>query len=93
MPELKRVIVFFSDKIVMEADLPAALERLFSGNVFVDQGPAPGETRESRLHDLAVRAMNHYNQAEANLRDGNWAKYGENIRMLGEILQRMNATR
>ena len=32
MPELKRIIVSFSDKIVMEKDLPTALERLFSGN-------------------------------------------------------------
>jgi uncharacterized protein len=93
MPELKRVIVSFSDKIVMENDLPAALERLFSGNVFVDQGGAPGETRETRIRDLAVRALNHYNQADANMREGNWAKYGENIRMLGEILQRMNSLR
>ena len=38
MPELKRVIVAFSDKIVMEKDLPAALERLFSGTVFIDAG-------------------------------------------------------
>jgi len=91
MPELRRVIVSFSDKIVMEPDLPAALERLFSGNVFVDQGPVAGETRETMIRDLAVRALNHYNQAEANMREGNWAKYGENIRMLGEILQRMNS--
>lgn len=90
MPELKRVIVSFSDKIVMEKDLPAALERLFSGATFIDTGLAGGSL-ETRLRDLAVRAMNHYNQAETSMREGNWAKYGEHINMLKEILERMNS--
>ena len=92
MPELKRVIVSFSDRIVMEKDLPAALERLFSGTTFIDTGLAEGSP-ETRLRDLAVRAMNHYNQAEASMREGNWAKYGEHINILKEILERMNSLR
>jgi uncharacterized protein len=93
MPELKRVIVAFSDKIVMEKDLPAALERLFSGSTFIDAGSLTEGTLETRLRDLAVRAMNHYNQADASMREGNWAKYGEHINMLREILERMNSLR
>ncbi|HPC42227.1 MAG TPA: UPF0182 family protein [Spirochaetota bacterium] len=92
MPELKRVIVAFSDRIVMEKDLPAALERLFSGTTFIDTGLTEGSL-ETRLRDLAVRAMNHYNQAEASMREGNWSKYGEHINMLKEILERMNSLR
>ncbi|MBP7738579.1 MAG: UPF0182 family protein [Spirochaetes bacterium] len=92
MPELKRVIVAFSDKIVMEKDLPSALERLFSGTTFIDTGLTEGSL-ETRLRDLAVRAMNHYNQAEASMREGNWARYGEHINMLKEILERMNSLR
>ncbi|MBN1498213.1 MAG: UPF0182 family protein [Spirochaetes bacterium] len=91
MPELKRVIVAFSDKIVMEKDLPAALERLFSGGAFIDSGPFMDASMESRLKDLAVRAMNHYNQAESSMREGNWTKYGEHLNMLKEILERMNS--
>ncbi len=93
MPELKRVIVAFSDKIVMEKDLPAALERLFSGSTFIDAGSLTEGSLETRLRDLAVRAMNHYNQADASMREGNWTKYGEHINMLKEILERMNSLR
>ncbi len=91
MPELKRVIVAFSDKIVMEKDLTAALERLFSGATFIDSGSLMEGSLESRLRDLAVRAMNHYNQADASMREGNWTKYGEHLNMLREILERMNS--
>ncbi|MBN2158326.1 MAG: UPF0182 family protein [Spirochaetes bacterium] len=91
MPELKRVIVSFSDRIVMEQDLPAALEALFSGRTFVDAGSLTEGSLESRLRDLSVRAMNQYNQAEASMREGNWTKYGEHINMLKGILQRMNS--
>lgn len=91
MPELKRVIVAFSDKIVMEKDLTAALERLFSGATFIDSGSLMEGSLESRLRDLAVRAMNHYTQADASMREGNWTKYGEHLNMLREILERMNS--
>jgi uncharacterized membrane protein (UPF0182 family) len=91
MPELKRVIVSFSDRIVMEKDLPAALERLFSGTTFIDAGSMTEGSLETRLRDLAVRAMNHYNQAEASMREGNWTKYGEQLNMLREVLERMNS--
>jgi uncharacterized protein len=93
MPELKRVIVSFADRIVMEKDLPAALERLFSGGSFIDTSALTEGSLESRLRDLSTRALNQYNQAESSLREGNWAKYGEHFNMLKEILERMNSMR
>ncbi len=93
MPELKRIIVSFSDKIVMEKDLPTALERLFSGNTFADEASASQISVEKRLRELAIKALNHYNQAEASQRDGNWARYGEQINLLKEVLEKMNSLR
>ena len=90
MPELKRIIVSFSDKIVMEKDLPAALERLFFGGTFRDESSSMEGTLEKRLRELSIKALNYYNQAEASSREGNWAKYGEQINMLRETLERMN---
>jgi uncharacterized membrane protein (UPF0182 family) len=43
--------------------------------------------------DLAARARAHYERAIQAQRDGNWAQYGEEIRQLGEVLQRLNAGR
>ena len=90
MPELKRVIVSFADRIVMEEDLSTALERLFSGGTFVDTGTA-SQTVEARLRELSVRALNYYRQAEISQREGNWAKYGEQIQMLKQVLELMNS--
>jgi uncharacterized membrane protein (UPF0182 family) len=90
MPELKRIIVSFADKIVMGNDLPSALEKLFYGSTFSEE-PSFGEwTIEKRLKELAGKALEYYNQAEAYVKEGNWAKYGEQINKLRETLERMN---
>jgi len=38
---------------------------------------------------LAEQARNHYTRAIQAQRDGNWALYGEEIKKLGEVLERM----
>ncbi len=91
MPELKRVIVAYSDKIVMEKDLQTSLERLFSGAIFSDSA-SPGQSAESRLRELAAQASHYYTQAESSLREGNWTQYGESLKRLKETLQRMQGT-
>ena len=93
MPELRRVILAFADRIVMEEDLASGLERLFSGASMVDEGALSAGSPETRYRELAARAMNHYNQAEASLREGNWTRYGEQIKLLRDTLERMNALR
>jgi uncharacterized membrane protein (UPF0182 family) len=39
---------------------------------------------------LTSEARAHYDRAIAAQRAGDWAKYGEEIKALGEVLQRMN---
>ena len=104
IPELTRVIVAYEDRIVMEPTLEASLARLFGGSgqapspsaVGEDTaraapapGPATASTSEAR--DLASEARAHYDRATAAQRAGDWAKYGEEIRLLGQVLERMNA--
>ncbi len=93
MPELQRVILAFADRIVMEENLSAGLERLFSGAAMIDEGALATGSPEMRFRELATRAMNHYNQAEASLREGNWTRYGEQLKLLRDTLERMNALR
>ena len=107
IPELTRVIVAYEDRIVMEPTLEAGLARLFGGQVPPSSvgedtarrpTPSPGtppagapdeQTGEDR--DLAAEARAHYDRAIAAQRAGDWAKYGEELRMLGEVLERMRA--
>jgi uncharacterized membrane protein (UPF0182 family) len=98
IPELKRVIVAHQNQIVMEETLDKALERLFPRG-------AP-DRREKRVataaiderHDdrqpendvLTAQALEHYRKAMQAQRDGNWARYGDEIRQLGDVLEKMH---
>jgi uncharacterized membrane protein (UPF0182 family) len=39
---------------------------------------------------LATKARQHYERAMQAQREGNWALYGEEIRLLGETLQELS---
>jgi uncharacterized membrane protein (UPF0182 family) len=44
---------------------------------------------ESGLQDLATEAQRHYERAVQAQRSGDWATYGEELRQLGQVLERM----
>ena len=105
IPELTRVIVAYEDRIVMEPTLEASIARLFGGQAPAASGGAetarsvtpavggPGAqppAASADFRNLTAEARTHYDRAIAAQRAGDWAKYGEEIRALGEILQRMN---
>lgn len=54
---------------------------------------APGTARppEPAAGELAARARQHYERAMQAQRAGDWALYGEEIRRLGEVLERLSA--
>ena len=103
IPELKRVIVAYQNQIVMADTLDVALAKIFGGGAQQRDreslsGPLP--TNEVRSQNqpappaptpqaLAVQARDHYQRAMQAQRDGNWALYGDEIRLLGESLQGM----
>jgi hypothetical protein len=89
MPELKRVIVSFADKIVMEKDLKTALERLFMEGSSFSESILSDESDKTRFNDLADKAYYMYLQAETHLKNGDWSKYGESLKNLKEILKIM----
>jgi uncharacterized protein len=47
----------------------------------------------SAIDDLVNQARAHYERAMQAQRDGNWALYGEEIKRLGEVLERIAAQR
>ncbi|MDH7553478.1 MAG: UPF0182 family protein [Spirochaetota bacterium] len=89
MPELKRVIVSYRDKIVMEENLSMALSRLFTegGGISFDYSSEYG------LKDLINKAYMHFIQAEEYQRQGNWAKYGEELKQLKDTLTALRNAR
>ncbi len=84
----------------MEETLDAAIDRLFPGGAprassqAIQGPPAPApsseETVTPELMSLAAQARAHFERAVQAQREGNWALYGEEIKKLGEILQKMS---
>jgi uncharacterized membrane protein (UPF0182 family) len=96
IPELKRVIVAYQNHIVMEESLDAALARVFPGGAAAAAAPAappspPPAAAESvgPIDTLAARAREHYQRALKAQREGDWARYGDELKQLGELLDQM----
>ena len=101
IPELKRVVVAYQNQIVMEETLDQALNRLFAGpsdrlapsvpTLVADAAtsvPLPAAA-VTVTGGLAERAQGHYSRALRAQRDGDWARYGQEIEQLGEVLEEM----
>jgi uncharacterized membrane protein (UPF0182 family) len=107
IPELKRVVVAYQNHIVMEATLDEALARLFPATGprqretrtqerAPERAPEPGSAGVSAggaasPRGAAAEAQQHYQRAIEAQRAGDWARYGEEIRQLGEALNRLNS--
>jgi uncharacterized membrane protein (UPF0182 family) len=104
LPQLKRVIVAYSDHVVMEDTLDAALSRIFSGTVTTGAAPPPPAGPAAQASNKApsataldtqalIREANqHYQRALQLQRQGDWAGYGEEVKKLGELLNRLAST-
>ncbi len=97
IPELKRVIVAAENRIAMEPTLEASLARVF-GKATPEAGSAEplkaGETAAAQPiaegQSLAVQAKQHYDRALQAQRDNDWARYGEELKQLGAIIEQMS---
>ncbi len=100
IPELKRVLVAYGDQVVMRETLDLALQALFAGGsdvpitqsvAAVAAGDSTAVTAQAspQLQQMAAEARRRYQAALEAQRQGDWARYGEEIKRLGELLERM----
>jgi uncharacterized membrane protein (UPF0182 family) len=100
IPELKRVIVAFENQVVMEETLEEGLARLFGGVPGTEPRPAMAaaaaleagaetEPAAQTVAELARQAAEHYERAMEAQRTGNWARYGDEMRRVGELLRQL----
>jgi hypothetical protein len=106
LPQLQRVLVAYSDHVVMEATLDAALTKIFGGNVTTTEAQpastpgqpatpgavaakpsAPAPDTQALIHE----ANQHYERALQLQRQGDWAGYGDEIKKLGAVLNKLAA--
>ena len=94
LPELKRIIVAFGNRLVMEKELDKALAGVLGEDVLKTQIiPTSGGLAASAhgQSSLGTLALEHYNTAKAHLRQGNWAEYGKALDNLEETLRKISA--
>ena len=85
IPELVRVIVTYSDKVEMAADLESALLAVFG-----ERPPTePGEPGQPDLPANVELAQDLYLKALQAQRAGDWAEYGRLIEELGRVLEEL----
>jgi len=97
IPELRRVIVASDNRTVMEETLEKSMARLFGdetkpkpvGETKPPTGAGPTEPTVDSS-DLLGQAKQQYQLALEAQRAGDWAKYGEEIKRLGETLEKLS---
>jgi uncharacterized protein len=96
IPELKRVIVAYENKIAMEETLERGLAKIFGSETSQQEKDKPTtqqttEPKEQEKLDATVKqAQEVYDRALSAQRNGDWTTYGEQIKQLGNILQQLN---
>jgi len=92
IPELKRVIVAFGNRLVMEENLDKALSSVLDVQIFPKQLAFPSIPQIQDISNLGVLALEHYNKAKDYLRQGNWAEYGRELENLEKILKEISSS-
>jgi len=88
LPELKRVIAAYGEKVVMRETLSDALSALFATS-----GTAPtasGAVVETPQAGAAQEALDRYNQAMERLKSGDWAGFGTQIEAMRGVLEKLS---
>ncbi len=102
IPELKRVILAYENRIAMEETLEASIAKIFG-----DKSPQRDETREPIVveggtrdealtadkGDLIRQAKEAYDRAVQAQREGDWARYGTELHRLGTVIDKLDRER
>jgi uncharacterized membrane protein (UPF0182 family) len=87
LPELKRVIAAYGDRVVMEDTLGGALAALFKEAVPAPALPATENAASPAADRRAREALEHYDRALERLRAGDWSGFGAELNALRPLLE------
>jgi len=90
LPELKRVIVAFGNRLTMEEDLEKALNRVLQSEIAYGEKVSSHVPETGKTPDVGVLALKHYNKAKEHLREGDLAGYGRELEQLENILKQLS---
>jgi uncharacterized membrane protein (UPF0182 family) len=95
LPELRRVIVAYGNRIVMEETLAEGLARLMTTEPVAEEPIAeepsspvtPPVVLEESIEELILQADEYYRAAQECLQRGDWTCYGQEMAALEEVLE------
>jgi len=97
LPELKRVIVAYGNRIAMRETLDQALSSIFAFDTDIDYQAAIPENRQGEvksrreiLNGLIQRAVSQFDEAQTFQQDGDWSNYGKSLQKLEDILKHLS---
>lgn len=92
VPEVKRIIVSYGDKVVMKPTLDECFDALFGTASVTEKGesvaegtPSTGEISDAL--DDAKSAVDAYDRMQQALKNGNWTQFGEAMEDLGIAIE------
>ena len=88
LPELKRVIVAYSDNIVMEETLEKALYKLFNYEMGKPEVNIP-EYSETVTEEKNPQIVELYDKLKDSMQKGDWKTFGENFSKLEEEINKL----
>ncbi|MBR2619720.1 MAG: UPF0182 family protein, partial [Firmicutes bacterium] len=91
IPEVKRVIVVYGDRIAYEATLADALNSMFGEGSAVESGgssdsSSSGGDKALSQSEIVAKAQEAFDKAQDAQQSGNWAKYGQYLNELEKYL-------
>ncbi|MBQ6795669.1 MAG: UPF0182 family protein [Clostridia bacterium] len=87
VPEVKRIIVAYGDRVVMRETLDECFDALFGENAEAEDVPS-GEVLDDALTD-AKGAVEAYDRMHEALKNGNWTEFGKAMDDLGIAIESM----
>lgn len=91
IPEMKRVAVSYGDKIILSESIDKALEQIFNySEEATEETPETNNDINSELKEGIKSAKEAFDKAVEAQKNGDWAKYGEYIKNLQNILEQLN---
>ena len=93
LPEVKRVIIYYNERIAYEDTLAKALDSMFGSGAssgYVDENEGSGnDDSDLSMSELAQKANEAFDNATRAQQKGDWAGYGRYIDELSRILDQM----
>ncbi|MBZ9684800.1 UPF0182 family protein [Clostridium estertheticum] len=91
IPEMKKIVVSYGDKIILADNIESALQQIFN---YTDKNNTSKSEDNPNINAMTLEniriAKDLYNKALEAQKNGNWVEYGTFIKQLGDILDKIS---